>query len=130
MNRRRLALVIGVPLLLAGTFYVAFAHPEVFAPGARSTSAALDGPAEPGSHDGHGSAAGAPEATHADLRAVTPEELKDMLERGDPVIVGDVRGQASFERKHITGARSMPASEIQTWGPKLLPDELVVFYCS
>lgn len=130
MNRRRLALLIGVPLLLAGTFYVTFAHPEVFAPGARSTSAAVDGSGGSGSHAGHDPAVGDAEATHADLRSVTPEELKAMLDRGDKVIVGDVRGKASFEKKHITGSRSMPSSEIQAWGPKLLPEELVVFYCS
>lgn len=116
MTIRRLALAIGATTLLGAGFTLAYTHPEI-----------LKGAFGPS----------APSREHAAVEdhafvpdALTPAELKLRLDNGERIVLGDVRGQASFDAKHITGARSMPASEIETWGPKLLPEELVVFYCS
>lgn len=114
MTIPRLALAIGAATLLGAGFTVAFTHPEIlsgaFGPSAHQHAAVED---------------------HAFVpEALTPAELKAKLDHGERIVLGDVRGQTSFDAKHIAGARSMPASEIETWGPKLLPEELVVFYCS
>lgn len=114
MTLRRIALIASLPMLLATGFYLAYSHPEVFVPRA--------------SH-----AIAKPDATFGESYAppvLTPSELKAKLDRGESLVIADVRGLDSFTYKHIEGALSMPASEITTWGPKLKPEELVVFYCS
>lgn len=61
---------------------------------------------------------------------LTPEEVHALAQAGVPVRFGDVRKAASYERKHIQGALSLPHKELATWGPKLTKDELVVLYCT
>jgi rhodanese-related sulfurtransferase len=107
--RRRIALAIGIVALLGTGFSLAFAFPEVFAP-ARSPAAPMESEYEP--------------------LALTPAEVKARMDRGEPLLIADVRGKTSYEAKHITGARSMPASESSSWGPGLDPGVQVVFYCS
>lgn len=111
MNSRRLALVAGLIVLLGAGFALTFAFPELFSPGHAAT----------------------PKAAHAgdyEPKLLTPAEVKARLDRGDKVVIADVRGASSYAKKHITGARSMPASESSKWGPTLKDFALVVFYCS
>lgn len=115
MTARKLALALGIPLLLGAGFYAAFSFPQVFAPGASQAS---------------GPQASSPSALAFTPVGLTPDEVTSRQSRGERVVLADVRGQASFESRHIEGARSMPPSEIRSWGPKLSDAELVVFYCS
>lgn len=112
MKSRRLALIAGLVVLLGAGFGLAFAFPGVFSPG--------NMPAEP--RDA--------QAEEYEPTLLTPAEVKERLDRGENLIIGDVRGEGSFAKKHITGARSMPASESNKWGPSLKDQDLVVFYCS
>ncbi len=116
MSRRRIALAAGTVLLLGAVFTLAFTNPQVFslagtAPDGTSPEAVVVAPETP-------------------LKELTPVEVKAMQDRGEPLILADVRGASSFGARHLTGARSMPASEMETWGPKLPRNDLVVFYCS
>lgn len=62
------------------------------------------------------------------LEAVTRAELLRRLERGD-VIVFDVRPAAEYRAGHITGAWSVPMSELRRALRRLPPDSDVVAYC-
>ncbi len=109
MTPRRIAIALGTIVVLATGFTLAFAFPQVFAPPPAPI------PIEAGIYS---------------PLALTPAEVKVRQDRGERILLADVRGKSSFEEKHIAGARAMPASESKTWGPRLDPAELVVFYCS
>lgn len=65
------------------------------------------------------------------MRAITREELKEMIDRGDGVRLMDARAHDAFEAEHLPGAVSMPSDHI---GPHALSglsrSEKVVTYCS
>jgi rhodanese-related sulfurtransferase len=116
--RRRIALATGTVLLLGAVFILAFTNPQVFSLAGTGPMASTNPPQT------------VVEEPAKPLKELTPVEVKAMQDRGEPLILADVRGASSFGARHITGARSMPASEMETWGPKLPRNELVVFYCS
>lgn len=112
MTPRRIALIVGTVVLLGTAFTFAFTNAQVFFPASATSGETAIEEAKP------------------PLRELEPAEVKAMVDRGEKVFLADVRGPSSFETRHITGARSMPASEIDAWGPKLNSQELAVFYCS
>ena len=59
------------------------------------------------------------------------KELKKRIDRRDDFILVDARNSESFMEEHITGAISLPLSEVEKRAKKLLrkSDEIVV-YCS
>lgn len=117
MTRRRLAIAAGTVFLLGTVFGLAFMNPQVF-------SLAGTGPAAPKG------AQTVVEAEAEPMPGLTPAEVKAKLDRGEPLILADVRGAKSYQTRHISGSQSMPASELESWGPKLNAKELTVFYCS
>lgn len=61
--------------------------------------------------------------------ALTKEELKVLLDRGEDIIVLDVRDTEDFERGHIRGALNIPVSSIEMEARKAIgPDDLVIVY--
>ena len=70
-----------------------------------------------------------PTAPDDGVRRVTPQELQDLLAKGQAVVV-DVRNQAAFDQGHIKGAKLIPFNEIQTRSSELPTDKLIVTYCS
>ena len=58
--------------------------------------------------------------------AITSEELRDRLARGDRVPLIDIRSRVHFQRGHIPGAMNIPAAQIAT---KALPAfrEVVIY---
>lgn len=64
-------------------------------------------------------------------RKLTPQQAKERMDSGDPVIIVDVRTQAEFDEGHIPGAILLPNETIGSAMPAALPDpgaELLV-YC-
>jgi rhodanese-related sulfurtransferase len=62
------------------------------------------------------------------LEAISREELVDRLDHGD-LIVLDVRPEAEYRAGHITGARSVPISQLRRSLRNLPKDGEVVAYC-
>ncbi len=62
---------------------------------------------------------------------ITPKELKEMLDRGDPIDLIDVREPAEWEIVSIPGARLVPKGEWLDGSAlsTLSPDKTPVFYC-
>lgn len=75
-------------------------------------------------------AAEAPAAV-AEYHKISPQQAKERMDSGDPVIVLDVRTQGEYDSGHIQGALLLPNEQIGAARPALLPDldaEILV-YC-
>ncbi len=64
----------------------------------------------------------------SDLQTVSREELRRRIQAGD-VVVLDVRPGAEFNAGHISGARSLPLSDIKRRLRELAKDVDIVAYC-
>ncbi|MFZ0821697.1 MAG: VTT domain-containing protein [Candidatus Acidiferrales bacterium] len=63
---------------------------------------------------------------------ITPEELKKKLDKGEDVVIVDLRGSMDFEAEPdiIPGARRMKASEVEAAKDELAKAREVVLYCT
>lgn len=61
---------------------------------------------------------------------LTPQEVRQLMQAGMPVHIGDVRKANAYERRHIQGALSLPRNDMKSWGPKLSKEQLLVLYCA
>ena len=55
-------------------------------------------------------------------------EVRLKLERGEPIVVGDVRAPAVFARGHIPGSVCLFLREADAWAPTLPQDRELVLY--
>jgi rhodanese-related sulfurtransferase len=62
------------------------------------------------------------------VEQMTASELQQRLERGDVVLL-DVRPEQEFRAGHISGARSVPLSELPSAEPQLPRRREIVAYC-
>jgi phage shock protein E len=76
--------------------------------------------------DSSGEASAAPA-----VAAITPEEVKALLDSGEDFVLLDVRTQSEFDRGHIPGALLIPDTELADRAGDELPDKdgLIVLYC-
>ncbi|WP_428341970.1 adenylyltransferase/sulfurtransferase MoeZ [Mycobacterium sp.] len=67
----------------------------------------------------------------ADDSAITPRELRDLLESGAQIALIDVREPAEWDINHIDGAQLIPSSSIASGDglTRLPPDRRPVLYC-
>jgi rhodanese-like protein len=63
------------------------------------------------------------------VRRITTVELKDLLAKGQAVVV-DVRNEAAYNIAHIKGAKLIPTNEFLGRLGELPRDKIVVTYCS
>jgi predicted sulfurtransferase len=70
-----------------------------------------------------------PAATSDGVRRVTPQELKNMLDKNEVVVI-DVRNEASYNAAHVKGARLIPEAEILKHADELPRNKTIVTYCS
>lgn len=70
-------------------------------------------------------------AAIAEYRKIKPEQAKDMLDSGDPIILLDVRTIEEFDGLHIDGAVVIPDNEIAQRAPAELDDKnaTILIYC-
>ncbi len=64
--------------------------------------------------------------------AITREELKQKLDRGDQFILVEALAPEKYRQAHIRGAINVPADQVRSLAPKLLPDKNaeIVVYCA
>jgi len=62
-------------------------------------------------------------------RDITPRELKEKLERGDDVVLLDVREQNEWNIGHLEGARLIPVNTISQHLHELSTADEIVLYC-
>ena len=70
-------------------------------------------------------------APSADAPRISIDELKAMIDKGDPVTIVDVQPKAIYDAGHIKGATSLPyKSQLQLEDVWSMPqDRLIVVYC-
>lgn len=65
----------------------------------------------------------------ADIARISVVEAKAQVEAGRAILV-DVRSKGSYDQVRISGAVSMPGSEVARRYGELPHDKLVIFYCA
>ena len=61
--------------------------------------------------------------------SITPDMLKSMIDKEEPVKIVDVREEWEFSRYRIPGSISMPLSRFTSLFRSLHPDEKIVMVC-
>ena len=71
------------------------------------------------------------EARKAVYTKITPKQAKDMMDKGGPFTLLDVRTESEFREQRINGAILIPNTEIRNRAQKELPDKdaLIFVYC-
>ena len=64
----------------------------------------------------------------SDVPRISPEELKDRLDKGEAILVVDARSTSTFEFRHIAGAISVPDYEVESRLDEFPRDQEIVFY--
>ncbi len=62
------------------------------------------------------------------LPVMTPEELIEAVEVGNPPVIVDVRSARQFSEGHLPGAINIPLSELEHRAGELDPASPTVFY--
>ena len=66
------------------------------------------------------------------MKTMTREQIKDKLDKQEPMAIVEALPQKYFDAEHLPGALNIPHNEIQTKAPEILPDKdaLIVVYCA
>ncbi len=67
-------------------------------------------------------------AKESDISRISPQDLKGMLDKKEPVLIVDVRPVSAFNTQHIAGAVSVPLAEVGSRLDELPRDKSIVFY--
>ena len=63
-----------------------------------------------------------------EIARLTVEEVKARLDRGDALILVDVRKESVYARAHIRGAICLPVTDVDSCLDQLPAAKLLVFY--
>ncbi|MCX8073018.1 MAG: rhodanese-like domain-containing protein [Candidatus Binatia bacterium] len=71
------------------------------------------------------------EAARRQIKEVSIDEVKDMLARGEPVLLLDVREESEWQRGHLPGAKHLCKGVLERDIESLCPDvhTPIVLYC-
>lgn len=75
------------------------------------------------------SASPTPAAHNDGVRRITTVEVRDLLAKGEAIVV-DVRTEPAYKEGHVKGARLIPLTQILSKSGELPQDKLIVTYCS
>jgi rhodanese-related sulfurtransferase len=69
---------------------------------------------------------------NSDIPLISQDELKDALDRGDPLTVVEALPPPAYRSGHIRGAINLPPIQVRDLAPKRLPDKSanIVVYCA
>jgi PBP1b-binding outer membrane lipoprotein LpoB len=71
-----------------------------------------------------------PPTTKDEVPRISVEELKERIDSGEAIVIGDTRGQSSFDISHIAGAISITSSQVEALLDDLPLDQEIVLYCA
>jgi rhodanese-related sulfurtransferase len=72
-----------------------------------------------------------PEITdRSEVPQVTVEELKDLIDKGAPILIGDTRVDIAYNLGHIPGAVLATGSQVKTYLDQIQPDQEIILYCA
>lgn len=61
---------------------------------------------------------------------ISAEDLKYRLDRGEKILIVDVRSTKAYNTQHIAGAISVPVKEVKLRLNEFQRDHEIVFYCT
>jgi hypothetical protein len=61
---------------------------------------------------------------------IAPEDLKGRLDKGEAILIVDVRSVNAFNTQHIAGAISVPLKEIELRLDEFPLEEEIILYCT
>jgi rhodanese-related sulfurtransferase len=61
---------------------------------------------------------------------IQPDRVKELLDAGEKLWIGDLRETEDFKRQHLPGAHSVPLKQLQKSFMKVPRTGRVVLYCS
>ena len=64
----------------------------------------------------------------AEIKRISPKELKELLDKGEGVVIVDVRPTEDYKKQHITGAITVPLDLVESSLTILPPKTNIVFY--
>lgn len=68
--------------------------------------------------------------TMKEVPRISAEELKERIDNGEAIVIGDTRVQSVFDINHIAGAISIPSTEVEALLDDLPLDQEIVLYCA
>ena len=68
--------------------------------------------------------------TKDEVPRISVEELKERIDSGEAIVIGDTRGQRPFELGHITGAIVITSTQVEALLDDLPLDQEIVLYCT
>ena len=71
-----------------------------------------------------------PTTTVEEVPRISVEELKERIDSGEAIVIGDTRGQRPFELGHITGAIVITSTQVEALLDDLPLDQEIVLYCT
>ncbi len=66
----------------------------------------------------------------SEVPRISAEELKERLDNGETIVIGDTRSIFAYNDSHIAGAISVPVSEAVTQLEGIPLDQAIILYCS
>jgi rhodanese-related sulfurtransferase len=66
----------------------------------------------------------------SEVPRISVEELKERIDNGEAIVIGDTRGQSSYDTRHVAGAISIPFDQVESHVNDLPRDQEIVLYCT
>jgi rhodanese-related sulfurtransferase len=63
------------------------------------------------------------------VQTITPERVKALLDKKEPIFLVDLRSINEFQQKHLPGARSIPVAELEKRLTEIPKAGRVMLYC-
>jgi predicted sulfurtransferase len=68
--------------------------------------------------------------TKSEVPRITVQELKERMDSGEAVVIGDTRGEAEYNVRHVAGAVSIPLQQVEAHLEGLPRDQEIILYCT
>jgi hypothetical protein len=68
------------------------------------------------------------QSAESEMKRISPKDLNGLLERGEGVVIVDVRPTEDYKKQHIAGAITVPLELVETSLNILPPRTNIVFY--
>lgn len=68
--------------------------------------------------------------TKDEVPRMTVEELKERMDNGEAILIGDTRSKIEYDIRHIPGAISIPERQVEAQLNEIPQDQEIILYCT
>ena len=68
--------------------------------------------------------------TKEEVPRITADELKERIDSGEAIVIGDTRSPSEYAHRHIAGAISFPLSQVEANMDDLPREQEIILYCT